>query len=159
MKQSRARWSPRENVRTSGKKMLEAQVGGVKRVTGLMKFKRECFSSKSSSAGVGMRMLEQPRLSCGETQLTTVSGYRHVDGRGSEQGGNTSLQAIVGETHDKISNLAASCQIVIVRLGWLRREVKTGDQQHRQFDPGESMRRRTLVFWRATHITAHHLRL
>ena len=85
---------------------------------------------------MGMEAPEQPRLSCREVQSTTVGGCRHADGRGSEQRDSTSLQALVVETRDKTSKLAASCQIVAVQMGWLHGKMEMNSRQHKQFDPG-----------------------
>ena len=72
-----------------------------------------------------MRIPEQPCLSCGETQSTTVCDCRHADRRGLEQGGSTFILAFVVETPDKPSKLAASCQSILdIDMDCLREEIE-----------------------------------
>ena len=72
---------------------------------------------------------EQAHLLCREMPSPAVSSCRHADGRGLDQGDNTSLRPIVGKTLDQTSKLAGSCQIIIEQMGWLHGEVDMGIQQ------------------------------
>ena len=64
-------------------------------------------------------------------QLTPVGGCRYVDDRDSKQGDITSFQVVVRVKPNKTSKCAASCQVIIVQLGWTRGEVELGRIQHR----------------------------
>ena len=71
-------------------------------------------------------------------QPTAIGDCRHADDRCSEQGDSTSVRAVVGAIPDKVSKLTTSYQTVILQMGLLHGEVEMDNQQHTQFDPGES---------------------
>ena len=66
----------------------EAPAGGEDKVKGKMKPEQTTF--ESPLAGTVVEAPEQPHLSRRDMQPTTVGGYRHADGRGSEQEDSTS---------------------------------------------------------------------
>ena len=64
----------------------------------------------------GVKEPEQSRLLLREMRPTVVSGCRHADARGLEQGRTISLRAVVGLKPGKPTNLAALREIVSTLL-------------------------------------------
>ena len=64
---------------------------------------------------------------CIEMQSTTVGGCRQVDDKGSDQEG-IYLRANVGVALNKITKLAALCQVAMLRKNWLQQKVELGSK-------------------------------
>ena len=99
-------------------------------MTDSIKLKRECLLVESSFSGTDVEAPKQLRISCRKIQQNLVGGCRHADDS-SKQGDSTSFQSIDGETPDKTSKFAASCQNVLVELGWIHGEVELDRKQHK----------------------------